>query len=98
MRSVYAASIIWRGILGGGIIVESDKMTYKTGKLLLPENIKNLEMPYSIIKEITAGYFLCFPIIDVVLPTEHYKFIVFNRRRLLKQIHHLSPKLPISKG
>ena len=39
MRKVYAASIIWKSVLGGGIIAEGDKMTYRTGKLLVPEKI-----------------------------------------------------------
>lgn len=94
MRKVYAASIIWKGVLGGGIITEDDKMTYRTGKLLIPEKIKNLEMKYCDIQSIICGRILLFPTIEVVLPEESYKFIVFNRKGLLKNINlnHLRKK------
>lgn len=87
MRKVYAASIIWKSVLGGGIIAEGDKMTYRTGKLLIPEKIKNLEMKYCDIQSIICGRILFFPTIKVVLPEESYKFIVFNRKGLLKNIN-----------
>ena len=87
MRKVYAASIIWKGVLGGGIITEDDKMTYRTGKLLIPEK-------YCDIQSIICGRILLFPTIEVVLPEESYKFIVFNRKGLLNNINlnHLRKK------
>lgn len=90
MRKVYAASIVWKGILGGGIIVEDDKMTYRTGKLFIPERIKNLEMKFCEIQMIRCGWLLCFPSIEVILPAESYRFILFNRRSLLKTLKRLS--------
>lgn len=86
MKKVYIASIVKNGILGGGIVVEDDKMTYKTGKVTVSDSIRNLEMKYSNIKEIISGRMLCFPTIEVICDTERFKFIVFNRRHLLKDL------------
>ena len=89
MRQYFAASLCRNGILGGVIIAGDEGITYKTGKLTVPPELRNLEMKYGEIRGITCSRPLVFPTVSVRMNHgERYKFIVFRCHRfctLLKE-------------
>ena len=40
----FIVSLCKNGILGGGIVADSEKVTYKTGKVTVPQKYRNLEI------------------------------------------------------
>lgn len=76
------------GILGGWLIADSEKLIYKTGKLIIPPEYKNLEMYYKNILSITKGWFLIFPTVSLSMNNgDKYKFIVFSRNRFISLVN-----------
>ncbi len=84
MNMPFACSIIYGGILGGWIYIGGDGLNYRTGKVTVSENIRNLKIPYDDIKEITWKTVL-FPVATVSLKNnEDYRFLIFNKKRFEK--------------
>lgn len=44
MSSYFLCSLCHNGILGGGLIVDEDTITYKTGKVTVEKRFRNLEL------------------------------------------------------
>ena len=75
MKKYFIASLCRNGILGGGIHLDDDAVTYKTGKVTVSAKYKNLQMPYEEIVEISKGWLLCFPTVTLQMKDgEAYKF------------------------
>lgn len=90
MKKYFIVSLCRNGILGGGIIADNQKITYKTGKLTVPDTFRNLEMRYEDIAGITMGWLLFFPTVTIKMKdSEGYKFIVFARKKFLKMIKEM---------
>jgi hypothetical protein len=51
-KKFFIASLIKNGILGGSIVADSEAITYRTGKLMIPQN-HHLVMKYEDISEVT---------------------------------------------
>ena len=84
MKKYFIASLCKEGILGGGIIVDSEKLIYKTGKVTVSEKYRNLEMRYEDITGVVNGWLLFWPTVTIKMKnSEEYKFIVFARNRFL---------------
>lgn len=84
MNHYFIASLCRNGILGGGIILNSEKMIYKTGKVTVPEKFRNLEIRYKDIAAISKGRFMILPTVTLKLKdSEEYKFVVFARKKFL---------------
>ncbi|MBQ4536088.1 MAG: hypothetical protein II994_00555 [Lachnospiraceae bacterium] len=84
MQKYFIVSLCRNGILGGGIIVDEQKITYKTRKLTVPDKLKNLEMRYEDITEISTGWLLFLPTVTIkVKDSESYKFVVFARKKFV---------------
>ncbi len=77
-------SLCRNGILGGGLYLDNDSVTYKTQKLTVNEKYKNLVLPLREIKEI-AWKWVVFPVATFSMQTgEQYSFIIFNKWRFNK--------------
>ena len=88
MRKYFIASIIKHGILGGSIILDDAKMTFKTSKLTVPVELKNLEIHYDSILEITNSFKIMLPTVTVKLKDGcEYSFIIFNKAEFIKAIN-----------
>lgn len=89
MKQYFSVSLCRRGIIGGGIIADQEGITYKTGKLTVPQELKNIGMKYTEIREFTCSRLLCLPTVSVQINNgERYQFIVFRRKQfcaLLKE-------------
>lgn len=85
MKKYFIVSLCKNGILGGGMVVDDHKVTYKTGKITVPNKFRNLEMKYEDIAGVSTGWLLCFPTVTIKMKDlEMYKFIVFARKKFLE--------------
>lgn len=90
MKKYFMVSLCKNGILGGGIVADSDKITYKTGKITVPDKYKNIEMKYEEIVSLTEGWLFIFPTVSLKMKDgEEYKFIVFARKRFVSVIRNM---------
>ena len=57
----FVCSLCHNGILGGGLYLDSQSLTYKTNKLTVDKKYRNLVLPMQEIKEISWKWivFLC---------------------------------------
>ena len=83
-KSFMCSLICHNGIVGGGIYIEDNAITYKTNKLTVDRKYKNLVLPFNEICELTWKW-MVFPVATLRMTTgEQYKFIIFNKRRFTK--------------
>lgn len=84
MRKVFMCSLCHNGILGGGLYLDNQAVTYRTQKLTVSEKYKNLILPLSEIKGISWKW-IVFPVATFYMKNgECYKFIIFNKWRFHK--------------
>ena len=87
MKKYFTASIIKHGIIGGGIVLDDEKLTFKTGKLTVPTEIKNLEINYADILAVTNNFKIMMPTVTIKLKDlREYSFIIFNKKGFLKML------------
>ena len=80
-KTFICSSICPGGILGGGLYLDDKALTYKTNKLTVDAQYRNLVLPLAEIKEISWKRIL-FPIATVHM--KHggdYKFLLFGKAR-----------------
>ncbi len=81
MRQYYMASLCRNGIIGGSIVADDEGITYKTGKLTVTPELRNIEMKYGEIRGITCSRLLLFPTVSVQMNHgDCYKFIIFRQK------------------
>ena len=84
MRKAFMCSLCHNGILGGGLYLDHNSVTYRTQKLTVDKKYKNLVLPLSEIKEVTWKW-VVFPVATFYIKTgEQYTFIIFNKWRFEK--------------
>ena len=87
----FACSLCHNGILGGGLFLDSQSLTYKTNKLTVAKKYRNLVLPLQEIQDISWKW-IVFPIATVTMKNgEHYTFIIFNKSRFKKWFREYSP-------
>lgn len=85
MKKYFTVSLCKNGILGGGIVADSEAITYHTGKLTIPDKYKKIEMKYQDIISVKAEKSLLFPTVSLKMNNgEEYKFIVFSTKRFIR--------------
>lgn len=90
MKDAFMASFFHKGVLGGAIYLQSDKVLYRTNKSQLERKYRNLEMPYTKIERVKIGWALCFPTVTLVMiDGTSYKFIIFNGKKFLTRFKML---------
>ena len=84
MRRTFICSLCHNGILGGVLYLDESTVTYKTNKLTVDKEYRNLVLPLDEIAELTWKW-VVFPVATFRMKngTEH-KFIIFNKRRFNK--------------
>lgn len=89
---VFICSLCHNGILGGGLYLNAQSLTYKTNKLTVDKKYRNLVLPMNEIKNISWKWML-FPIATIHMENkEQYKFIIFNKLRFEKWFREYSIK------
>ena len=84
MKSYFVCSLCHNGLLGGGLIVDENTITYKTGKITVDQKYRNLELCRSNIKDLSWRGIL-FPIVTFEMKDgEKYSFLIFNKGRFMK--------------
>lgn len=87
VRKVFMCSLCYNGILGGGLYLDNNSVTYKTQKLTVNEKYKNLVLPSSEIEGITWKWII-FPVATFHMKTgAQYTIIIFNKWRFEKYYH-----------
>ena len=90
MRKVFICSLCHNGILGGGLYLDPQSVTYRTQKLTVNEKYRNLVLPLNEIEEITWKWVI-FPVATFYMKNgEKYTFIIFNKNRFIKYYEEYS--------
>ena len=92
MKNTFVCSLCHNGILGGGLFLNSESVTYKTNKLTVDAKYRNLVLPINEIREITWQNII-FPVATFhMLNGENYKFIIFNKKGFLDSYENICSK------
>ena len=84
MRNVFMCSLCHNGILGGGLYLDHQAVTFRTQKLTVSEQYRNLILPLNEMKGISWKW-IVFPVATFSMKNrEQYKFIIFNKWRFQK--------------
>lgn len=84
MRKAFMCSLCHKGILGGGLYLDNQSVTYRTQKLTVDDQYRKLVLPLSDIKEITWKW-VVFPVATFWMKSgECYKIIIFNKWRFMR--------------
>lgn len=88
MNKYFIVSLVKNGILGGGIVADSETITYHTGKLTIPQEYRHLVMKYEDISEVTKGWLFILPTVTIKMRNgNEYKFVVFfSRKRFINAL------------
>lgn len=82
MKKYFVVSFIKYGILGGGIVADSEAITYHTGKVTIPNEYRHLQMKYKDISKVTTGWLFVLPTVSIKMQSgEEYRFAVFFSRK-----------------
>ena len=88
MGRYYIASLCKNGLLGGGISVDEDGITFHTGKVTVPKEYRHLQMKYDDICGVTTGKLFVLPTVTIALRDgREYRFFVVGRNRLANTIN-----------
>ena len=88
MKKYFIVSLVKNGILGGGIVADSEAVTYHTGKLTIPQEYRHLVMKYEDISEVAMGWLFILPTVTVKMRNgNENKFAVFfSRKRFISAL------------
>ena len=78
MKRFFIVSLVKDGLLGGGIVADAEAITYRTGKLTIPQEYRHLVIKYEDICKVTKGRFIILPTVTIKIQNgNEYKFVVF---------------------
>lgn len=90
MKRYFIVSLCKNGILGGGIVADSEAITYHTGKVTIPDKYKKLVMKYQDIISMKSGWLFILPTVALKMNNgEEYKFVVFARKRFVNMLKEM---------
>ncbi len=84
MKAYFVCSLIHKGVLGGGLILEDESLRYRTNKVTVDRKLRDLEMRYQDIASLDwrEGFL---PVASVRMKNgECYRFLIFGKRRFQK--------------
>ena len=91
MKKYYIVSLVKNGILGGGIVADSEAITYHTGKVTVPREYRQLVMKYQDICEVTKEWLFVLPTVTIKMRNgSEYRFVVvFGRKSLINTLRSM---------
>jgi len=90
MKKYFICSLCHNGILGGGLIVDDNSVTYKTNKLTVAPEYRNLVLPLKEIRDITWKQIL-FPVATFHMANgDEFRFLIFAKNRFIKHYQAVS--------
>ena len=87
MKKVFVCSLCHSGDLGGGLYVDDTAITYKTNKLTVAKEYRNLVLPLNEIRQITWNWILATFTME---NGQQYRFLIFNKSGFEKCYQQLS--------
>ena len=88
MEKMYMVSLCYSGgLLGGALYLDDERVTFRSTKLQVPPEIRNMPLPYCWIRRVEKSKTLFLP--TVTIETEdgrERKFLVFGRRGFLADL------------
>ena len=94
MGKYFVGSLCKNGLIGGGITAEEDAITYHTGKVTVPKEIRRLVMKYEDIEGLTLDRLLILPTVTVRMRGGgEYQFVVFGRNRFVSTLVEMGVKV-----
>lgn len=83
----FPVSLCREGILGGGLYVGEDRVTYRTGKVTVSPSLRKLELHADDISSVKTGHSFAFPAVTFCMKNgENFKFLVFTPKALMKAL------------
>jgi hypothetical protein len=91
MKKYFTVSLVQNGIIGGSIVADAEAITYRTGKLTVPQEYRHLVMKYKDICEVTKGWLFILPTVIVKMQNgREYTFAVFfGRTRFVNTVTYM---------
>ena len=88
MKKYFVVSLVKNGILGGGMVADSEAITYHTGKTTISPEYRRLVMKYEDIGNVTEGRLFILPTVTVKMKngTEHRFVVFFGRKRFVNML------------
>lgn len=84
MKKTFVCSLCHKGVLGGGLFVDNESVTYKTGKVTVEPMYRNLCLNRKEIKTITWKWVI-FPVATFEMENGSlYSFIIYNKWGFIK--------------
>ena len=87
MKKVFVCSLCHNGVLGGGLYVDDTAITYKTNKLTVAKEYRNLVLPLNEIRQITWAWIMATFTME---NGQQYRFLIFNKSGFEKCYQQLS--------
>ena len=88
MEKMYMVSLCYSGgLLGGALYLDDERVTFRSTKLQVPPEIRNMPLPYCRIRRVEKSKALFLP--TVTIETEdgrERKFLVFGRNGFLTNL------------
>ena len=94
MKKYFVVSLVKNGFIGGGISADSEAITYRTGKVTIPQEYRHLVMKYEDICEVSSEWLFVLPTVTLKMRNgNEYKFaIFFNRKRFVDTLIDMGVK------
>ncbi len=87
MEKTYVASLCKNGLLGGGLFLDDERVTYRTGKVSVPPEIRSLALPFCRIRAVEKSSALFLPTVTIEMKDgQAWKFLVFGRNGFLSSL------------
>jgi len=87
MEKTYVASLCKNGLLGGGLFLDDERVTWRTGKLSVPPELRNLALPFCRIRRVDKSRLAFLPTVTIEMADGRaWKFLVFGRNSFLSNL------------
>ena len=77
MKKAFVCSLCHNGVLGGGLYVDDTAITYRTNKLTVAKEYRNLVLPLRQIRDITWKWILATFTME---NGQQDRFLIFNKK------------------
>lgn len=92
MKKIYAASLCKNGLLGGGLYIDDEKITFCTGKITVPSQLRNLELNFKDVVGIRKEKLFILPIAAIIMKNgEEWKFFILRLNNFMDVVQTYIP-------
>ena len=88
MEKMYVVSLCYGGgLLGGALYLDDERVTFRSTKLQVPPEIRNMPLPYCRIRRVEKSKALFLPTVTIEMEDgRERKFLVFGRKSFLANL------------